>query len=122
MASKSETVQVMVRCRPLNSKEISDNRKEIVTLDGSSRQVTLRNPKTDAAADDAKQFTFDQVFDQASQQSQVFTLVAQPIIDSVMSGYNGTIFAYGALFVPHSSAPHIAATNLGDRSLQRVMT
>lgn len=100
MASKSETVQVMVRCRPLNSKEISDNRKEIVTLDGSSRQVTLRNPKTDAAADDAKQFTFDQVFDQASQQSQVFTLVAQPIIDSVMSGYNGTIFAYGALPCP----------------------
>lgn len=94
MASRSETVQVMVRCRPLNSKEKTDNRKEIVRLDGSTRQVTLRNPKSDAP-DDAKQFTFDQVFDQNSQQDHVFNLVAQPIIDSVMSGYNGTIFAYG---------------------------
>jgi kinesin family protein 3/17 len=94
MASRSETVQVMVRCRPLNSKEKSDNRKEIVDMDSNTRQVTLRNPKSDGP-DDAKQFTFDQVFDQASRQDQVFNLVAQPIIDSVMSGYNGTIFAYG---------------------------
>ena len=35
------------------------------------------------------------MFDSTSTQATVFTTVAQPTIDSAMSGYNGTIFAYG---------------------------
>jgi len=93
MAS-TESVQVMVRCRPLNGKEQGDARESIVTMDTAKGQIFLRNPKSDAP-DESKQFTFDQVFDVHSEQSAVFTLVAQPIIDSVMGGYNGTIFAYG---------------------------
>jgi Kinesin motor domain len=90
----TESVQVMVRCRPLNAKERSDNRKPIVTMETSRGVVFVRNPKPDAA-DDSKQFTFDAVFDDESEQGNVFTTVAQPIIDGAMSGYNGTIFAYG---------------------------
>jgi hypothetical protein len=92
--SGTESVQVMVRCRPLNSKEKGDSRQPIVTMDTSRGQVFLKNPKTDSP-DDGKQFTFDAVFDDASLQSSVFKTVAQPTIDSAMSGYNGTVFAYG---------------------------
>ena len=40
-------------------------------------------------------FRFDRVFDMESTQKQVYDLAAKPIIDSVLDGFNGTIFAYG---------------------------
>lgn len=38
---------------------------------------------------------FDHVFDMNSTQKQVYDCAAKPIIDSVLEGFNGTIFAYG---------------------------
>ena len=42
-----------------------------------------------------KDFTFDAVFAPTCKQSSVFEETALPIIESVLEGYNGTIFAYG---------------------------
>ncbi|TPP66785.1 Kinesin protein KIF3A [Fasciola gigantica] len=42
-----------------------------------------------------KQFTFDLVFDTQSKQFDVYNKVARPIVEKVLEGYNGTIFAYG---------------------------
>ena len=36
---------------------------------------------------------FDHVFDSNSTQKEVYDLAAKPIIDSVLEGFNGTIFA-----------------------------
>lgn len=94
MAGTTECVQVMVRCRPLNSKERDDNRAAIVAMECDKGQIMLKNQRA-VAAEEVKQFTFDAVFDVSSTQEQVFATVAQPIIDSTMNGYNGTIFAYG---------------------------
>ena len=38
---------------------------------------------------------FDHVFDSNSTQKEVYDMAAKPIIDSVLEGFNGTIFAYG---------------------------
>ena len=38
---------------------------------------------------------FDSVFDMNSRQKEVYDIAARPIIDSVLEGFNGTIFAYG---------------------------
>lgn len=46
-------------------------------------------------ADAAKSFTFDAVFDTDSQQQEVYEEGAQALVESVLEGYNGTIFAYG---------------------------
>lgn len=40
-------------------------------------------------------FQFDAVFDTESKQKNVYDVAARPIIDSVLDGFNGTIFAYG---------------------------
>lgn len=40
-------------------------------------------------------FKFDRVFDAFSGQQEVFDVVCAPVIQSVLSGYNGTLFAYG---------------------------
>ena len=42
-----------------------------------------------------KVFTFDCVYDWNSKQENIFAESAYPIIENVMEGYNGTIFAYG---------------------------
>lgn len=42
-----------------------------------------------------RQFTYDQVFDVDSLQSAVYDECAFGLVESVLKGYNGTIFAYG---------------------------
>ena len=42
-----------------------------------------------------KVFTFDSVYDWNTKQEAIFQESAWPIIDNVLGGYNGTIFAYG---------------------------
>ena len=42
-----------------------------------------------------KAFSFDAVYDWNSSQRQVYDESAFPLVESVIEGYNGTIFAYG---------------------------
>lgn len=42
-----------------------------------------------------KIFTFDAVFGPAATQRQVYDACAAEVVESVLDGYNGTIFAYG---------------------------
>lgn len=41
-------------------------------------------------------FIFDKLFDSNSTQSDIFNSTTEPLLDNIMDGYNGTIFAYGA--------------------------
>lgn len=41
------------------------------------------------------EFHFDDFFDESSSQASVFDACARPLIDEVLQGYNGTLFAYG---------------------------
>uniref|UniRef100_A0A5F8HK65 Kinesin-like protein n=1 Tax=Monodelphis domestica TaxID=13616 RepID=A0A5F8HK65_MONDO len=40
-------------------------------------------------------FKFQKIFDQESKQDSIFDIIAKPVAESVLAGYNGTIFAYG---------------------------
>ena len=88
--SKAVNVQVVVRCRPLSSRETERGSTEIVTVtDGTG--VHIRNPRD--ASD--KAFTFDHGYFTDSTQQQVYDDIGRPIVDKALQGYNGTIFAYG---------------------------
>ncbi|KAF2090238.1 kinesin family protein [Saccharata proteae CBS 121410] len=41
-------------------------------------------------------FAFDRVFDDNTTQADVYEATAKPLLDSVLEGYNATVFAYGA--------------------------
>ena len=41
-------------------------------------------------------FAFDRVFDDTTSQSDVYESTTKPLLDSVLQGYNATVFAYGA--------------------------
>ncbi|XP_078131314.1 kinesin-like protein KIF3C [Sander vitreus] len=91
----SESVKVVVRCRPLNRKEESNGPAGgIVQMDLRLGQVILRNPRA-SASEPQKTFTFDAVYDANSKQRDLYDESVRPLIDSVLAGFNGTIFAYG---------------------------
>uniref|UniRef100_A0A9J8B526 Kinesin-like protein n=1 Tax=Cyprinus carpio carpio TaxID=630221 RepID=A0A9J8B526_CYPCA len=89
----SDNVKVVVRCRPLNEKEKMMGHKQSVAVDEIRGTITVN--KLDMTSEPPKTFTFDTVFSPDSKQLDVYNLTARPIVDSVLEGYNGTIFAYG---------------------------
>jgi len=93
-SNSSECVRVVVRCRPMNSREKADNRQWTVNIDHSQATVALSNPKADEG-EPPKMFTFDGAWSEDSKQPDVYAETAFPIVESTLEGYNGTIFAYG---------------------------
>ena len=88
-----ETVKVVVRCRPLFGKELVEKREAIVTTNTVSGTVAV--PRPDRPDDAPKNFTFDAVYDKDTLQKNFYDESAYPIVESVLQGFNGTIFAYG---------------------------
>lgn len=43
----------------------------------------------------SKDFAYDSVYDEDAEQQAVYDESAFPLVESVIQGYNGTIFAYG---------------------------
>src|SRR5690242_3372409 len=41
-------------------------------------------------------FAFDRVYDENTTQADVYETTTRPLLDSVLDGYNATVFAYGA--------------------------
>ncbi|XP_054853326.1 kinesin-like protein KIF3C [Eublepharis macularius] len=90
----SEALKVVVRCRPMNRKEEAADYERILDMDVKLGQVTIRNPRA-SPGELAKTFTFDAVYDANSKQADLYDETVRPLIDSVLQGFNGTMFAYG---------------------------
>jgi len=86
-------VKVVVRVRPLFGKEINEGREKIVTMDMQRGVAILSKPG--GSERDQKDFAFDAVFDETVSQQKIFEDAALEIVESVMDGFNGTVFAYG---------------------------
>mmetsp|Transcript_36397 Transcript_36397/g.50026 ORF Transcript_36397/g.50026 Transcript_36397/m.50026 type:complete len:586 (-) Transcript_36397:174-1931(-) len=86
---KGEGISVSVRVRPLNSKE-----KKVCgegwVVDGNTLTQLVNGKMVSSSS-----YTFDQVYDSDSQTNVIFEKTAKNIINSVLEGIHGTIFAYG---------------------------
>ena len=117
-SAKSESVKVVVRSRPMTEKEISSGYKQIVEMNAEQGIIELHPPNSSSQPpitglfqqpngkstnavgsnntnETIKRFTFDAVFDANSKQSDIYDQIMRPIVDSVLEGYNCTVFAYG---------------------------
>ncbi|KAM4703214.1 kinesin-like protein KIF17 [Rhinophrynus dorsalis] len=89
----SECVKVVVRCRPMNERELDLNCQVVVTMDSSRGQCFIRKPE--GVEEPPKQFTFDGAYYTDHCTEQIYNEIAYPLVEGVTEGYNGTIFAYG---------------------------
>ncbi|XP_013375110.1 PREDICTED: kinesin-like protein KIF17 isoform X3 [Chinchilla lanigera] len=89
----AESVKVVVRCRPMNQRELELNCQSVVTVDSARGQCFIQNPG--AADEPPKQFTFDGAYHMEHFTEQIYNEIAYPLVEGVTEGYNGTIFAYG---------------------------
>ena len=64
-------------------------------VDKTVNQIVIRPPGANVNGDKERAFTYDAVFDWNSEQRGVYDEGAFSLVESVMNGYNGTIFAYG---------------------------
>ncbi|CAF0918185.1 unnamed protein product [Rotaria sp. Silwood1] len=96
---KDESVRVVVRCRPMSDQEQESGCERVVDIDGQRRQISIRRSTVEFSQrntdDTVHAFFFDSVYDWNSQQKDVYDQTARPLVDSVLEGFNGTIFAYG---------------------------
>ena len=83
--SNTEGVTVLVRVRPPIYQEIQ---QENAVNTSGGQTITVHSEKYDV------QCSYHKVFDQVTDQQQVFQHV-QPLLTNVLAGYNACIFAYG---------------------------
>ncbi|XP_070697654.1 kinesin-like protein KIF17 [Pempheris klunzingeri] len=89
----SESVKVVVRCRPLNDREKALCSKMVLSMDVHRCQCFIEKPG--ATDEPPKQFTFDGTYFIEQTTEQMYNEIAYPLVEGVTEGYNGTIFAYG---------------------------
>ncbi|XP_056646406.1 kinesin-like protein KIF3A isoform X1 [Diorhabda sublineata] len=85
-----ENVRVFIRVRPLSKKELSEGNENIVLCDYRENLIALRKN-----GEHTKPFKFDHIFGLDTTQLEMYKMTAFPIVDKVLEGYNGTVFAYG---------------------------
>lgn len=75
----SESVKVVVRCRPMNDRERALNCKAVVSLDSDRGQCFIEKPG--AAEEPPKHFTFDGAYCTQHTTEQMYNEVAYPLVE-----------------------------------------
>lgn len=115
-ASKSGNIKVVCRFRPLNERERDMNLGTCVEFAPDGTQVVV------ACASESEgplKFSFDHIFPPDSLQVDVYEAAAKPIVESVLEGFNGTVFAYGQ--TGSGKTFTMAGASLDDESLKGII-
>ncbi|XP_065870855.1 kinesin-like protein KIN-UC isoform X2 [Euphorbia lathyris] len=85
-------VRVSVRVRPKDAADLvlDADFADCVELQPELRRLKLRKNNWSSES-----YRFDEIFAETASQKRVYETVAKPVVESVLSGYNGTIMAYG---------------------------
>ncbi|KAK9730619.1 Kinesin motor domain [Popillia japonica] len=94
-AVNNESVQVIVRCRPISEKEVDADCTKVVSVYPKRGVIEVENPRAKGDNEKNKIFTYDGVYDWNSTQQSIYDETVRPLVASVLEGYNGCVFAYG---------------------------
>ena len=86
-------INVVVRCRSRNDREVRENSGVVVSAEGVRGKTVELSMGPSALSN--KTYHFDKVFSPAADQAMIYEDVVAPILDEMLQGYNCTIFAYG---------------------------
>ena len=84
---------MVVRCRPLNSKEKNEMKCKVAVKCDEVRGTITVQQSSSRSADPPKVFAFDRVFGPESKQTDVYNDAARAIVEGALEGYNG-IYLY----------------------------
>ncbi|KAJ3007202.1 Kinesin-like protein kif19, partial [Thoreauomyces humboldtii] len=94
---------VSVRIRPLAAKELGKDNIQTTARAVDDYSVCITEPTPDSSDDHLRKdrskgriYAFDQVFGETATQEEVFERTVGGLIESVVAGFNATVFAYGA--------------------------
>lgn len=102
-------IRVVCRFRPLNDSEEKSGSKNITKFPADTDDTVILAGKA---------YVFDKVFKPDTTQELVYNSTAKQIVEDVLSGYNGTIFAYGQT---SSGKTHTMEGVLGVPKLQGII-
>ncbi|GET87637.1 Osm3-like kinesin, putative [Leishmania tarentolae] len=112
-AAAAENIKVLVRCRPFSEKESSMGHKSCVELDMMQNTVTVKS-----VVGEPDRWTFDAVINNNFTQEDIFTQFIMPLTESVLGGFNATVFAYGQ---SGSGKTHTMTGVMGNSTLEGVI-
>ncbi|OBZ85442.1 hypothetical protein A0J61_06508 [Choanephora cucurbitarum] len=96
-------IKVVVRCRPLNSRELARGATCLIRMEGNQTIITKPpDHKGNRDMEDVKAFTFDKSYWSADKndptyadQDRVYNDLGEDLLNHAFDGYNCCIFAYG---------------------------
>ncbi|KAL6902371.1 hypothetical protein ACP4OV_005247 [Aristida adscensionis] len=85
-------VRVAVRLRPKTAEELAHGADfdSCVELQPECKKMKLKKNNWSCES-----YKFDEVFSENASQKRVYEVVAKPVVEGVLEGYNGTVMAYG---------------------------
>lgn len=89
-SKSSEGIRVAIRMRPLNEREVNSGQEKVFKCQTQYNAVTQIK---DGQAVDGGTSYFDKVFDESARNTDVYDYVGKEIVQGVMGGINGTVFA-----------------------------
>lgn len=81
-------IKVIIKSRPRIQREIDSHQMEQWEISGNTIQCMSPLHPT-------YRYTFDKIYDQSATNDELYKNDVQPIVNKVINGYHGTIFAYG---------------------------
>lgn len=78
---EATNINVVVRCRGRNEREVKENSAVVVRTEATKGKVVQLSMGPNAVSD--KTYHFDRVFSQAADQSMIFEDVVKPVLDEV---------------------------------------
>ncbi|KAM3315293.1 hypothetical protein ACQJBY_033806 [Aegilops geniculata] len=85
-------VRVALRIRPKNADELAQGADFDTCVELQPECKKLKLKKNNWASES---YQFDEIFGENSSQKRIYEVVAKPVVESVLEGYNGTVMAYG---------------------------
>ncbi|XP_065361380.1 kinesin-like protein KIF18A [Calliphora vicina] len=109
--SEQKNIKVVVRVRPYNRRELEQNQRTVIKV--MDKTTLLFDPDEDddefffqgikqnyrditKRVNKKLSMEYDRVFDTDTTNMQIFEECTAPLVDSVLNGYNGSVFVYGA--------------------------
>ena len=104
-------VKVVVRMRPWSDREKQASVTPVVSALSAEKKISVIKEVYGRGTSKKHVYHFDEVFTNFTTQEEVFNTTMEPMINDVLHGFEGTVFAYGQTGTGKTYAPlslHIA--------------